>query len=158
MKAVLAAVVAATCACTVVRKDPGEGAARPDLARELVAMADADQDVRRELHESLERDKLGNGKAPSVAARLLEVDRRNAERLAEIVDEFGWPDRKLAGEFGPLAAWIVAQHADQYPELQQRVLALVEPRIGEGDVAPETFADLADRVRVARGEPQRFGT
>jgi hypothetical protein len=145
-------------ACTTVRKDPGEGADRPDLARELVAMADADQEARRELHESLERDQLGSGKQPAIAARLVEVDRRNAARLREIVDEHGWPDRALAGEFGPQAAWIVAYHADRDLELQERVLALVAPRLKDGDVEPARFADLTDRVRVARGEPQRFGT
>ena len=39
-------------------------------------------------------------------------DRVRADRLAEIVDEHGWPTHSMVGTDGGTAAWLIAQHAD----------------------------------------------
>jgi uncharacterized protein DUF6624 len=60
--------------------------------------------VRQELLESGE---LGNSFVPRMEA----VHRKNAQRLREIIGEYGWPDTELVGSDGTLAAWFIAQHA-----------------------------------------------
>jgi hypothetical protein len=90
--------------------------------------------------------------------RMEEVHRRNASRLAEILDAHGWPGRSLVGEEGAEAAWRIAQHAISVPQLQRRALALLRDAAGRGDAKAEHWAQLEDRVRVHEGRPQLFGT
>jgi hypothetical protein len=79
------------------------------LRAELVAMRAEDLRVREEL---LGSGQLGKGYSPTMEA----VHRRNAQRLREIVAEYGWPDTELAGSDGTLAAWFIAQHAIGEPD------------------------------------------
>ena len=56
------------------------------------------------------------------------------------------------------AIWLVAVHADRDPELQRRLLDALEPMAARGDLSAQDVAQLADKIHVARGEPQRYGT
>lgn len=54
---------------------------------------------------------------------------------------------------GAVAAWLLAQHADQDPPLQRRCLDLM--RVApETEVSPSHIAYLTDRVMLAEGESQ----
>ena len=79
-------------------------------------------------------------------------------RLAEIFDEHGWPGWQLVGEDGSTAAWLIVQHADLDVEFQRRGLGLLEEAVAAGDASPGDLAYLVDRVRVADGQPQVYGT
>jgi hypothetical protein len=80
------------------------------------------------------------------------------ERLAEILDEYGWPSFDLVGEDGSTAAWVIAQHADLDLDLQQRALELLRAAAAEGQASRGDLAYLEDRVAVATGQPQQYGT
>lgn len=75
------------------------------LRSELVAMAENDLSVREEL--------IADGSLASQGyhPRMEAVHKRNASRLALIIDRYGWPGISLVGEDGARAAWLVAQHA-----------------------------------------------
>ena len=124
--------------------------ADPTLRAELLAMAAEDRRVRAELAAD---GSLFDGYHP----RMAEVHRRNAARLTEILDRHGWPGRRLVGEDGAAAAWLVLQHAIGDPPLMRRGLALLS-RLAPGGVDPARLAMLEDRVRAFEGRPQRFGT
>lgn len=79
-------------------------------------------------------------------------------RLAEILDQYGWPRVALVGEDGSTAAWVIAQHADLDVELQQRALDLLTAAAEDGQASRGDAAYLADRVAVAVGSDQQFGT
>lgn len=87
-----------------------------------------------------------------------EVDDANQARIEEIFDEHGWPGWSLVGEDGSTAAWAIVQHADLDVDLQRRGLALLEEAVAAGDASPGDLAYLTDRVRVADGEAQVYGT
>ncbi|MBC7973743.1 MAG: hypothetical protein H7138_02075 [Myxococcales bacterium] len=90
--------------------------------------------------------------------QVAEVDHRNTAALKAIIAEHGWPGRSLVGEGGTDMAWAIAQHADDDPAFQRAVLARMEPLLGTGEIDPSQHAYLHDRVAVAEGRPQRFGT
>ena len=101
----------------------------------------------------------GDDRTPEeLAAAWDSVDAANARRMAEVLDEFGWPGWSLVGEDGALAAWVLIQHADLHLELQKRGLALLEAAVAADDASPGDLAYLVDRVRVAEGRPQVYGT
>ncbi len=87
-----------------------------------------------------------------------DVDAANTARIVEIFDVHGWPGRSLVGEDGSSAAWAIVQHADLRPDVQRRGLELLGAAVAAGDASPGDLAYLEDRVRVAAGEPQRYGT
>jgi hypothetical protein len=124
-----------------------------ELRAELLAMQVEDQAVR-------------TGVAPPGDDRTAEelfaawdaVDAANAVRMEEILDEYGWPGWSLVGEDGAFAAWLMIQHADLRPELQKRGLAMLEAAVAAEDADPGDLAYLVDRVLVAEGKPQVYGT
>lgn len=101
----------------------------------------------------------GDDRTPEeLAAAWPQVDADNALRMGEILDEFGWPGWSLVGEDGAEAAWVLIQHADHNLALQKRGLAMLEAAIAADDASRGDLAYLTDRVRVAEGLPQVYGT
>jgi len=86
------------------------------------------------------------------------VDARNTARMHEIVEEYGWPTKSMVGGDGTRSAWLLVQHADMDVAFQRKCLALMRPRLADGQVSPADVAYLTDRVRVNEGEPQVYGT
>jgi hypothetical protein len=121
-----------------------------DLRRELLRMSRDDQEARKALLEA-------PGDAP-LQERITALDRRHVSRLKEIVKRHGWPRRSLVGEDGAGAAWLLIQHADTDRAFQKRCLTLMAPLLAKDEVRKPDFAYLTDRVLVADGKKQRYGT
>ena len=148
---VLGAVVAA-----IVMRGGGERedlGTEPELARELLAMERADQQAR-----NAAIDAGGDITEDSdIGLEIARVDKRNTARLKEIIDEHGWPGRSLVGERASRSAWLLALHADLDHKFQERALELMEA-MEPGEIDPRDIAYLKDRVLVAEGEEQIYGT
>ena len=119
-----------------------------DLARELIALTDEDRDA--------QPGALGGDPAGRLAHRRITV--RNADRLAEILDAYGWPTVTMVGAEAARRAFLIAQHADQQLDLQRRVLPLLAAAVAAGEADPSALAMLRDRVLVNEGRPQLYGT
>jgi len=83
---------------------------------------------------------------------------RRTQRLGQIVARYGWPTNALVGEDGARAAWLIAQHADEDPKFQRQCLTLMEKAARAGQADWTLVACLTDRVLVAHGQSQRYGT
>jgi hypothetical protein len=59
---------------------------------------------------------------------------------------------------GTEAAFLLVQHADADRPFQKEMLPLVEKAYHAGALRGQEFALLTDRVRVAEGKPQVYGT
>ncbi len=112
------------------------------LAAEIVAMANEDQRMRREV---------------SAKTRVWDpsVDERNTRRMGEIVSAIGWPTRSKVGAQAEHMAWLLVQHAEL--EFQRKCFALMDREPAE-EVCPRHLAYLEDRIRVRDGRAQRYGT
>jgi DNA-directed RNA polymerase subunit RPC12/RpoP len=122
--------------------------AHPDLLQELLRRRDIDQIARSALvaHD-------GNA-----IEQLVRIADDNAAWLRKVVDRIGWPGWSSVGEEGSHAAWLLAQHADRHLPFQRHCLALLEAAARQGDASPEDAAHLTDRVLLASGEQQVYGT
>jgi hypothetical protein len=81
------------------------------------------------------------------------------ERLWEILDDYEvWPGRRLVGDDGSRAAWLIAQYSIEDPGLQKRCLEALEVAVAYGDGDPVQHAYLVDRVRMADGLDQLYGS
>src|SRR5690349_20618500 len=77
-------------------------------------------------------------------------------RVREIIRARGWPGRRLVGDDGAHAAWLIVQHADTAYQRAALPLLLAAVRRGDARAADASYVD--DRVRKAQGRPQRYGT
>lgn len=96
--------------------------------------------------------------AASLVLRLLDIDRRNTRYMQQLVAAVGWPGQSLVGHRGAFAAWLLVQHADRELAFQQQCLGLLTAAVAAGEAEARHLAYLVDRVRVAEGKPQVYGT
>ncbi|GAA2715734.1 MULTISPECIES: DUF6624 domain-containing protein [Streptomyces] len=121
------------------------------LAQELTTMAAADH--------AAARHGYSDDPAEQLAWRRLTA--RHGDRLAGIMEEYGWPTAQAVGEDAARAAWLIAQHADRQLDVQRRALALLEQAVAAGTAGPDgprQLAFLRDRVLVNEGRKQIYGT
>ncbi|MFY1686903.1 DUF6624 domain-containing protein [Plantactinospora sp. WMMB782] len=112
-----------------------------------------DKALHDELVGMLERDQAELNGVPQTDT----ADQRTA-RLKEIIAKHGWPTFDLVGRDGGNAAWAIAQHSDLDLAFQQQALELLRDAVARGQASPGNLAYLEDRVAVAKGEPQTYGT
>lgn len=129
------------------------GSSLPEIAEELIAMGDQDQRLRQKL-----LDGGMDNPDPQLVRAMIVADNEHTIRLKQIIKQFGWPGRSLVGEKASKSAWLIAQHSDQDPAFQAQVLELIRPLVATGEVDGSNYALLTDRVRVAQGRPQLYGT
>ena len=122
----------------------------PALRREILALVAEDQKARFAAIEK--RDD------PAAREAVAAIDRKATARMKEILAKHGWPGRQLVGDDGSRGAWLLVQHADADVAFQKQCLALLEKAVAAGDADAQSHAYLYDRVAVAEGRPQRWGT
>jgi hypothetical protein len=135
----------------------------PELHRELLRRVEEDQKVRKQFIEWLRKNPQADAKARKgsdvpIAQTMREIDRRNTERMKEIVDRHGWPGKSLVGVDGAHAAWLLVQHADHDRPFQKRCLVLLAEAVKKGEATGIDLAYLTDRVRVGDKQKQLYGT
>ena len=104
-----------------------------------------------------------NSKAQTVLTRLLwrpirDIDHRNTAWLKGIIFKNGWPVISKVGKQAASNAWLLAQHADDDPVFQLRVLRLIGPLAAREEVDRQNYALLYDRVMLPLTGKQRYGT
>ena len=138
-----------------------KGLQYPEVARRLLSLVDADQEVRMRVREIWDREDLSHEERNALMApagqEMAAIDEAHTRELSTIIDEIGWPTKSKVGEDAAHAAWLLAQHADRDTEFQKRCLALMEAA-PPGEVSLEDVAMLTDRVRVREGRPQLYAT
>lgn len=121
------------------------------LIRELAQRAERDQDA---------RAFTTSGKPPTSQQLLTlkTVDAENLQWLKRLVAEHGFPRASEVGTKGVSDAWLLVQHASSDPEFQGSILhALLANSASYRSIRPE-IATLFDRVQLAQGKAQRYGT
>lgn len=129
---------------------------------ELLRMQWVDQAVRKQIQEAI-RESGTEGIANVLhllKLSILEnrVDEKNTARLKKLVAEHGWLHEGRVGEKGAGAAFIIAQHADHDTDFQKKVLKHLYEAYKDENATGQQVALLTDRVRMAEGKPQLYGT
>ncbi len=140
-----------------------------ELRRELLQRTKVDQDVRfacmnwckkHGIRDVSDTDSLASEQKAELevlTAKFKDVDNENTKWLKGVVEKRGWPTRTLVGKDGASAAWILVQHADADPQFQRNCLDLMG-KLPKEEVSQENLAYLTDRVLLAEGKKQLYGT
>lgn len=85
-------------------------------------------------------------------------DHFNTAWMKTVVAKDGWPSIGKVGPQASSSAWLLVQHADDDPVFQLKMLRLMEPLAAKGEVSPQNYALLYDRVMLQMVGTQRYGT
>lgn len=135
----------------LARRDAARTFSDPQLRAELAARAARDQAARLAMANAARKDW---GPKREVAA----IDEENVKWLFELVRTKGFPTVAQVGEQGVKDAWLLALHADRAPKFQQQLVPVLDQRRVDGELGGDEMARFVDRLLVAQGKPQRFGT
>lgn len=125
----------------------------PQLREELLKRLAADQKMRMEINQ-----KYKGGPPPEILETLTKLDEENAAWIKQTMQKHGWLGAGLVGIDGAQASFILVQHAVDDQEFQKQALELLEKAVRDGEAFPVQLAFLTDRVRLAQGRPQVYGT
>jgi hypothetical protein len=144
-------------AAIVRRAQARRAAMDTSLRAELLDLARRDQENRSGIMAVIQKEGLKSPRGDSALKAMTANDKPIQARLKAIVDARGWPTRRLVGDDGSHAAWLIAQHS---PDLafQKSVLASLSAAAKKGDARLGDVAYLDDRVRMNEGRPQLYGT
>jgi len=141
----------------------------PELRDELLVRVDKDQAARKtaiawvaehgadgiiDENALTEEEKATHA---SLWAEVARIDVENTAWLRDVVDGHGWLTYSDVGRDGAGAAWLMVQHADANPSFQRQCLDLMTG-LPRDEVSQENVAYLTDRVLIAEGENQIYGT
>jgi hypothetical protein len=112
--------------------------------------------LRAELLRRMEKDQAAR-RARDPAA-MAEADAENLPWLRQLIAEHGWPGASMVGTDGAHAAWLLTQHAGRDPAFQRQCLGLLAAAVETGEATRQELAYLTDRVLLAEGKPQEYGT
>ncbi len=135
---------------------PAEKADFEGLKIQLESIQRHDQNLRRKL------DVAQNGcgpNAPQVTALWSEIEKADSLNLVQvqaILDKWGWLGASEIGEAGNATLFLVIQHADV--ATQERYLPLMRSAVKSGKAQARDLALLEDRILIANGKPQLYGT
>jgi len=133
------------------KKLAAEHPADAKLQHELLARVAEDQQARAAMVASQMKD-------PKASAAMKAVDTRNTAWMKTVIAAHGWPGVTLVGRTAAQGAWLLVQHADLDPAFQERCLPLLAKAVKAHEADGKNLAYLTDRVRLAAGKPQVYGT
>jgi len=135
---------------SLAQRDQARTFTAPDLRSELERRFEADQRERQKLVASPQ-----DREARNTVQRL---DADNLLWLKKLLKDNGIPTVAQVGESGVHWTWLLVQHADDDPQFQLNVQPMFAQRHQAGELPADDLAKLTDRVLLAAGKQQRFGT
>jgi hypothetical protein len=117
---------------------------------------DVRPDLRFELLHRAERLQAAHAERDREAVSEVEAD--NVAWLRSVVAEIGWPGRSMVGSDGADAALMLAQNTGRDHVFQRHCLDLLRRAAEAGEAAPAQVAYLTDRILLAEGHQQEYGT
>lgn len=104
------------------------------------------------------KDQKARTANPPDPLEITRIDADNTAWMKRVVRVHGWPGISLVGPDGAQAAWLLAQHADRDHDFQRECLSLLQAAYENGEATGADVAYLTDRVLVAEGKKQIYGT
>ncbi|MFG6449361.1 DUF6624 domain-containing protein [Roseateles sp. BYS180W] len=85
----------------------------------------------------------------------LEKNKLQSE-LDDLVQRCGWPSQTAFGTLAGQSAFLIVQHAST--DFQLRYMPVIQEAAEAGELPKRHWAILYDRIAVAQGRPQRYGS
>lgn len=127
---------------------------RPLKAR-LERIFKSDQNVRYRFIKANGANPRDSVLVDSILTEMREVDRQNLAEIKDIIAANGWVGKDKVGS-ACTVIWLIIQHSDI--NTQKEMLPIFRSAVATGDLDASSVAMLEDRIMVAEGKPQIYGT
>ena len=131
-----------------------------NLNKTLVAILDTihEKDQKYRIQEIEIEKKYGwdSQECRNIWKKIHYTDSINIVKVEEIVDKYGWLGPEIIGEQGNKTLFLVIQHADI--KTQERYLPVLKEAVKEGRAKASYMALLEDRILLAQGKKQIYGS
>ncbi|WP_206012064.1 DUF6624 domain-containing protein [Pseudoalteromonas sp. Z1A8] len=123
------------------------------LQKELIEMEVEDQHIRNKIGE------VGWQNPPKeLLEKMIKIDNSNTVRLKTIIKKHSWVTKDLVGVKGVGAAFLVIQHSPDVAFKEKMLPYLKQSYLNGEGVSGQQVALLTDRVLIAQGKKQIYGT
>ncbi|MBB1275102.1 DUF6624 domain-containing protein [Pseudoalteromonas sp. SR43-3] len=123
------------------------------LQKELIEMEIEDQHIRNKIGEA------GWQNPPkALLEQMMKIDESNTGKLKAIIKKHHWLTRDLVGVKGVGAAFLVIQHSPDVAFKVKMLPYLKQSYLNGEGVSGQQVALLTDRVLIAQGKKQIYGT
>jgi D-alanyl-D-alanine-carboxypeptidase/D-alanyl-D-alanine-endopeptidase len=147
-------------------KTPADSKDKKWVQLKLAHMFDIDQYMRNLFMKVADQgftDAEKNFFQQGYSRRFYMMDWQNTQDLKALIKTHGWFNISGWGKQADRQAWLLVQHADNEPEFQKEVLALLSKLYKSKETDPANYAYLYDRVASSfkdpsKRKPQRYGT
>lgn len=135
----------------------------PDATLDILSQRmQRDQRVRFLFLQLLETPGAGPNDATLTWLRLMRhmnaIDRDNADWLKDQLEHIDWFTRSSYGDEADNNAFLIVQHATHDPEFMRDVHDRFSRLLEAGEIAPDNYALLTDRLAVMDEMPQPYGS
>ena len=130
-----------------------------DLKTRFASVYLLDQYPRQFIGEIMRGDLSAEDKAKvrgKASAIMAEQDAKNLQIVLGHLPSEGWYLRSRYGDEVASTAFLVVQHSSL--EMWRRFVPVLEPLVAVGEVDGQSFALMYDRLALAEGRPQRYGS
>jgi hypothetical protein len=144
------------------REHQGGGEAANAVGEQIPAVAEvallAELKLRVEKDQTARKRWLADKSSAELTSAVDSIDSENLVWLQKLISEKGFPTAAQVGKKGVHLAWSLLQHADKDPKLQRDLVPVLEQRFTAGELPGNDLARITDRVLLASGKPQLYGT
>jgi hypothetical protein len=132
------------------------------LSEELAHRTQRDQLVRHLILELIETPGAGPDDNAITWLRLFQrmkgIDQNNRRWIKRQLEELDWFTISQFGEEADNNAFLLVQHATDDPDFMREIHMRFERLLPQGEIAPDNYALLTDRLAVMDGQPQPYGS
>ncbi|MGY0583416.1 MAG: DUF6624 domain-containing protein [Paraglaciecola chathamensis] len=123
------------------------------LQKELIEMEVEDQNIRNKIGE------VGWQNPPKeLLEKMKKIDNINTAKLKAIIKKHSWVTKDLVGVKGIGSAFLVIQHSPDIEFKEKMLPYLKQSYLNNEGVSGQQVALLTDRVLIAQGKKQIYGT
>jgi pimeloyl-ACP methyl ester carboxylesterase len=116
-----------------------------------------DQKVQNDVVEAFQNGISGDS-IKTLFAKIPHVFKRHIPILKKIIKDYGYPVPELVGKESSHHFFMMIQHSDADVDFQTKMLKTIEKEAIKGNIEKDDYAHLLDRVLLAKGEQQLYGT
>lgn len=97
-------------------------------------------------------------KIKELSSEVVYQDSLSKKFVKKVLDEYSWPTISMVGEQGSHNFWLLVQHMDKDSKLQKKAFKLLKKAVSNEEASSEDLAYLKDRILIADGKKQLYGT
>lgn len=126
------------------------------IKQELEAILVNDQGIRNQYIAAVKKYGYQSSQRDSLAKIMMHDDSINIIKVSRILDQYGWLGKDKVGADGNITLFLVVQHSQL--KTQQKYLPMMRAAVKRGDAKASSLALLEDRVALAEGRRQIYGS